>query len=372
LREWKEVQKMLRSVARASGLHDGVLAGVWSSDKNAGLEAAMPARGRRYVLVLVMACAAASGAIFPDQLGTFTKSAPKSLTLPDAPLYSEYGLEATEQADFTSADDKHFTATAWRFHDSTGALAMFQLRRPSGAISSKSPELSARTSDGQLYAFGNYLFQVTGMAPVDVVDLILNAAPKLERAALPALIGFLPPENLVPNSERYVVGPVSLQRFEPRIAPSVAAFHMGSEAQLGKYRTPKGDMTLAIFNYPTPNIARERYDEFQKIPGAVAKRTGPLVAVVISPPDADAAERLLGLVRYEANLTINERVPKDEVKGFASTLLNIFYLAGLLIGLSVVVGIGLGGFKILLHRMGLREDPGTMTVLRLGDKTGPR
>jgi hypothetical protein len=249
---------------------------------------------------------------------------------------------------------------------------MFQLRRPSGAVSAKTPELSARTSDGLIYAFGNYLLQVTGSAPADVVDLILNAAPKVEKGSLPALIAFLPPQGLVANSERYVVGPVSLERFEPRIQPSVAAFHMGSEAQLGKYRTPRGDMTLAIFNYPTPNMARERYEEFQKIPGAVAKRTGPLVAVVISPPDANAAERLLGLVRYEAQLTINERVPKDEVKGFASTLLNVFYLTGLLIGLSVVVGIGLGGFKILLHRMGFREDPGTLTVLRIGDKTGLR
>jgi len=325
----------------------------------------------RYVCLIVLMASAASAAILPDSLGDFQKSAPKSLALPDQALYSEYGLEATEQAEFTSPD-KHFTATAWRFHDSTGAMAMFQFRRPSGAVTAKPPELSARTADELLYAFGNYLFQVTGSAPPDVMDLILNAAPKVEKAALPALVAFLPPENLVANSERYVVGPVSLQRFEPRIAPSLAAFHMGAEAQLGTYRTPRGDMTLAIFNYPTPNMARERYEEFQKIPGAVAKRTGPLVAVVISPPDADAAERLLGLVRYEANLTINERVPKDETKGFANTILNMLYLAGLLIGLSVVVGIGLGGFKILLHRMGLREDPGTMTVLRLGDKTGPR
>ena len=92
--------------------------------------------------------------------------------------------------------------------------------------------------------------------------------------------------GLIPNSERYILGPVSLARFEPRIAPSLAAFHLGTEAQLGRYRTPKGDLTLAIFSYPTPNIARERQEEFPKVPGTIAKRSGPLVGVVVQPPDA--------------------------------------------------------------------------------------
>ena len=64
-------------------------------------------------------------------------------------------------------------------------------------------------------------------------------------------------------------------------------------------------------------MARERYQEFQKIPGAMAKRAGPLVAVTIQPPDPDAAERMLSQVNYETNLTWNEKVPVNEVKGAA-------------------------------------------------------
>jgi len=336
----------------------------------------MPSCPTSVLCPLLLLTAAAHAAIFPDQIGDFKKSGPKTLSLPDQALYNEYGLDATEQAEYTSGD-RHFTATAWRFRDSTGAMALFQLRRASGAASAKFPELSARTSDGLLYAFGNYVFQITGAVPgQDSLDQILAAAPRLERAPLPALLGFLPQTGLVPNSERYVVGPVSLERFEPRISPSVAAFHLGAEAQVGKYKAPQGDMTLVVFNYPTPNMARDREIELQKIPGAVVKRSGPLVAVIIAPPDADAAERVLAQVRYQADLTLNERVPKDETKGFANLILNIFSLAGLLIGLSVIVGISFGGLKVLLHRMGWREDPGTMTVLdlapKLGDKSGPR
>jgi hypothetical protein len=192
--------------------------------------------------------------------------------------------------------------------------------------------------------------------------------PKLEQSPLPALIGFLPSSALIPNSERYVVGPVSLERFEPRIAPSVAGFHMGAEAQLGKYKSPKGPLSLAIFNYPTPNMARERLQEFQKIPGAMVKRAGPLVAVTIDPPDLDSAERLLAQVKYEASLTWSQKVPTNEVKGFARTLINIFVLAGVILGMCLVAGVAFGGVRILARKMGRRVDPDAMITLGLDGK----
>src|SRR5579862_5727263 len=59
-------------------------------------------------------------AIFPDQIGEFTKGAPKALAVPDQALYDEYGLTATEQAEYSVADgSKHLTATVWRLRDST-------------------------------------------------------------------------------------------------------------------------------------------------------------------------------------------------------------------------------------------------------------
>src|SRR5271165_2271802 len=59
--------------------------------------------------------ATSSGAIFPDQIGGFTKSAPKAVSVADQALYNEYGLLASEQAEYSKADQKngdlHFTAT---------------------------------------------------------------------------------------------------------------------------------------------------------------------------------------------------------------------------------------------------------------------
>lgn len=324
---------------------------------------------RRVVGLLFIFAGLACPQIFPDQVRAYKKSAPKTVSLPDLPLYQEYGFEANEQAEYTSPENR-FLATAWRFKDSTGAMAFFEARLPSGATPSKQSKLAVSTSDGTIFAYGNYVFQFTGGLPgAEELNLIYFQVPKLEQSPLPVLMNMLPPADLIPNSQRYVLGPVSLERFEPRVSPSVAGFHLGTEAQLGKYQTSQGPMTLAIFNYPTPGIARERYEQFQKIPGAVAKRTGPLVALIIQPPDADAAERVLAQVRYEANLTWSERLPGDPAKETATILLSIFALAGIVIGICLIAGIGFGAFRVMGRKLGWRgEERGAMIKLHLSGK----
>jgi hypothetical protein len=245
-------------------------------------------------------------------------------------------------------------------------------------------KLAAQTSDGVLFAYGNYLFQFTGsmpftygnhvfqfteiMPPAADMDQFYAHLPGLEQSPLPALMTYLPADGLVPNSERYIVGPVSLSRFDPGIPPSVAAFHLGSEAQLGQYRTAKGLLTLAIFNYPTPGLARNQYEEFQKTPGVVARRIGDLVAVMVSPPDPDAAERVLAQVRYETNITWNQSIPQNPVPGVAKLILDIFMFTGILLLGALVAGIGFGGLRILARKMGNGEDPNAMITLHLGNK----
>lgn len=321
-------------------------------------------------LALFLRGATAEAAIFPDQIGAYQKSSPKTVGIPDRALYEEYGLEESEAADYTSPDKQRFSASAWRLHDSTGAMALFQFRRPPGAGTADFLPLAVKTSDGVIFAFGNYVFQFTGNYP-DQAGLtgFYRGLAKLENSPLPGLSTYLPPEGLVPNSERYILGPVSLQRFEPAISPSIAAFHLGAEAQLGKYNTPKGLITLSIFYYPTPTMARDQAAAFGKIAGAVVKRAGPLVAVTIAPPDPDAAERILGKINYRAAVTTDAKPPVNEVKGFAKAILSMFVLSGIIIGLAVIGGVGFAAYRILSRKMWRKGDPAAMIVLGLEEST---
>ncbi|HEV8416881.1 MAG TPA: DUF6599 family protein [Bryobacteraceae bacterium] len=319
-------------------------------------------------LVLFLAVLPLGAAILPDQIGDFARGETKTLAAQDPVLYQEFGFISAEQAEYKNSA-KRFTATAWRLRDSTGAFGLFEARRPADATPAKLSALSAKTPDGAIFAYGNYVFQVSGEVPEQKdLEMLFARLPQLDNAPLPALASYLPQDGLIPNSQRYILGPVSLARFEPRIAPSLAAFHLGTEAQLGRYRTPKGDLTLVIFSYPTPNIARERQEEFSKLPGAIAKRSGPWVGVIVQPPDADAAERVLGGVQYAGNLTLNEKVPVNQGLLLYRLFLNIFVLSGVLIALSIIVGVGFGGFRILRRKLGKPGHDDPFQLLRIGDK----
>jgi len=197
-----------------------------------------------------------------------------------------------------------------------------------------------------MLAYGNYLFHFLGYKPqLPELEELFDRLPRLDQSALPTLPGYLPSRDLVVNSERYILGPESLAKFAPEIPPSLAAFHLGAEAQMGRFRAEKGEMSLAIFSYPTPHLARERAEAFRNLAGAMVKRAGPLVAVILAPKDADAAERLLSAVRYEATVSLSQYVPTRRDLWW-DLLINIALLTALLLLFCTVAGLAVAGWRI--------------------------
>ena len=212
---------------------------------------------------------------------------------------------------------------------------------------------------------GNYLFSFDGYKPSTAeLEAFGDGLKNVDQTPLPVLPSYLPADNLTPNSERYITGPASLARFDPAISASLAGFHFGAEGQMGVFHSPKGDMTLTIFNYPTPQIAMEKVTDFQKLPGAMAKRSGPFVAVVVAPADPDLAERLLGEIRYQAEITRDAYVPTRR-DNMGDLLLNICILIGILAGFAVVSGLLTGGLRYLVRVVRKGEEPEAMITLHL-------
>jgi len=316
----------------------------------------------RSVTVFLFAGCLAQAAVWPEQFGTFVRSSAGSAAVTQRAVWDEYGLQASEQAVYKSGAES-FRAEAFRFRDPTGALAAFQWQRPADAKPSTLGEHAAETGKQVIFAVHNYLFRFEGRKPptAELAGLLVQL-PQLDRSALPVLPGYLPSAGLTPNSERYVLGPVSLKAFEPRIPPSVAAFHVGAEAQLGAFGAGKEKMSLAVFSYPTPHIARDRVKAFSAIPGAVAKRSGPLVAVAFASSDPDEAEMLLAKVEYEATLTWNQYTPtrRDNI---AHIILVIFELCGVLLLFCAGAGLAFSGLRLLARRLFPRWAGGDSVIL---------
>lgn len=307
---------------------------------------------------------AGSAAILPDNIGAFHRTAGSKPALTDRPVWDDYGIKDWETATYENGAAK-MSVSARQLQDTTGSLAAFDWQRPADAKPSKLGNLAAETPTSLVWVHGQYLLLFQGDKP-SATDLQALAASlkKVDTTQLPVLPSYLPSDNLVPNSERYITGPASLARFDPAISAAVAGFHYGTEAQTGVFHSPKGDMTLAIFNYPTPQIAMEKVSDFQKVAGAVAKRSGPFVAVVIAPADPEMAGRLLGEIRYQAQITRDEYVPTKR-DNMGNLLLNICILIGILAVFALVSGLLFGGVRYLARVLRRGPEPEPMITLHL-------
>jgi len=288
-------------------------------------------------------------ALLPDQFGTAKRGSVRTMPGVDDALMSELGLDSAEQAEYSAAGPPavKFTVSAWRLKDPTSAFTFFLANREAGATASKFQKVSASELGGtHFFARGNYVLRIKGWTPTKAdLDKLFSTLPRLDQSSLPTLPSYLP-EGRLPNSDRYIFGPTTLDRYESRISPGTAAFSMSAEGITAKY--PRGS-ALTIFNYPTPEIARLRVEEYRKTPGSVVKRAGPLVAVVLGAPDATAAELLLAKVNYQATLTWNEANPEKEDQRGASMLVGAFALAGALIVMCVLAGVAFGLIRVA-HR----------------------
>jgi hypothetical protein len=305
----------------------------------------------------------AFSAILPDTIGQWKRGDPVAAPAPDQKVWNEYGLQDSERAPYADSG-KTFSITAYRFTDSTGAFAAWNAIRPADARPFEGDGTGVETATDRYIAVGNYLLIFHGYKPSrEELGHVYLTAPRYGHAPLPTLPRYLP-SGATANSERYILGPESLARYAPEIPASTAAFHFSSEAELAAYG-PK--TTVVVFNFPGMEMAQKQYPAFTAIPGAVAKRSGPLVAVVLHATNADEAERLLAQVKYEAEVTMSEPPPSLK-NNPANLFLNIIILCGVLAAFCVVSGLVVGGIRLMRQRAGAGNDGEEMITLHLSGR----
>lgn len=333
----------------------------------------------RLVAVFLAPLLPAAAAVWPDQFAGLEKKSEKitqSAGTPkgDRAVWEEYGLDVIEEAEYAKGGTR-LSATAWRLGDSTAAAAAFHwLRAPQGRSwkldKIVNGGLASASGDAALLAFGNYVLRFEGKRPAEEDILSLSTQlPKLDQAPLPPLLGYLPSNGLAAGSERYILGPASLERFRPGIPPSAAAFHFGAEGLTGRYRGQGGELDLTLFYYPSPQMSRQCAAGMQEIAGAMVKRAGPLVAVILSPHDRDDAERVLAQVNYRATITLSEASPTGHARELTNLILSILALCGVLILFCIASGLMVGGLRVLIRRLAGEKGPGeSFTMLHLEDR----
>ncbi len=127
---------------------------------------------------------------------------------------------------------------------------------------------------------------------------------------------------------------------------------------------------MEIFSFPTPDSARDRAGALGNTPNSIVKRTGPLVAVVFSPRDTNAAETLLSLVRFQAVITGQDRAdhPPTKKDNWGNFMVNVFILIGMVLLFCLVSGAIFGGMRHLFRRGGESGEGDQMITLHLDNR----
>jgi hypothetical protein len=283
------------------------------------------------------------------------------LAADDSALWREYGLVSTQTSNIGK-----LTVTAYRMKDLTGALAAWEWLRSADGRTCELATFCTAEPNQTVVSQDNYVVEFHGKPTKTQVDTFLNTLPEKRGTSLPAILTFLPRQGLVPDSARYILGPVSLKAFAPEFESTNPGFEQGAEAQVAEYKIGNAPpVHLALFYYLAPEMARLHSVNFKLLPGVQVKRSGVLVAIVYGGATTAQADTLLSRVEYEAKITWNDTPPPSPIKPLYRLLTNIIYLSIILSAICLLAGLMYAGMRIYRRRYGTLEADEAMTTLHL-------
>lgn len=324
-------------------------------------------------LLLLPTCVRAAGdaaGVLPARLADWERAGWKqvgardleSLVGPQAGLLREYGSLSAESAEY-SRGDARWQVTLHRMQDRSGAYGAFTLLRADGAPVALG-EAGARTGSVFVFYQGNYFVTASkeaGEAELGALARLLAAQPE-PAASLPLLPSFLPQQGLLRGSERYLLGPLGLGSVLPLAPGDWTGFAYGAEVVLARYRVGGVEAALLLISYPTPQIARERLADFERLfnlngtgdplrPLVYAKRSGTLVSFVSGLESGQAAASVLEQVPYEMKVSWSDPSNPRPEPEWAKMLVNIFIGTGVVLLFTFLSAVAYGLLRLLIKRL---------------------
>lgn len=311
-----------------------------------------------------------------------------------ATVYQEYTVER-------AASRQYGGARVEVFETQTPLAAFGLLTYVSGAGGSKA--LTQEVGSGGALATGalvfwkeNYFARVTN-ADKRLARALAEAINSKDPAIRPRLLNDLPQESIINGSQRYFLGPESLNAYLER-GRDMFGFAGDAEAVMAEYDAAKDSkklkaaapinphapspMKVVIIEYKTPQFAydaAERATEFvNSLPDSeqgriIVKREGNYLIEAVNFRDRDSAQALVDSVKYPYGVKWlhDERRPAlDPLRAqkAAQMLVSTFTLLGLLLMIVLVVGAIFGTTIFLKRRRQQQEvfsDAGGMLRLEL-------
>jgi hypothetical protein len=313
----------------------------------------------------VCSFAADTKAFLPQSFAGWTQTGSPQVTADAAKadaaypaVLEEYGFTDSETTTYTREDGRKLTIKAARFKDATGAYGSFTFYRQPPMKVEEIGTKAASANNRILFFRSNVLVdanfdRLTEMSAAELREL----ASMLPSAAgsgsnLPTLPQYLPKNDAVANSARYILGPQALMIVKAPLTAEQIDFKFEPEVLTQDYTSKDGDLELTVIDYPTPQIAGERLRALQSSsPTMLVRRSGPLLAVVTGATGSSAGQNLLNAVNYEAEVTWDQATSVGKRDNIGNLIVAVFALIGIILLISLIFGLFFGGIRLLLKRL---------------------
>ena len=302
--------------------------------------------------------------ILPNSFAGWTQTgAVKTVTKPEQAdtaypaVLDEYGFVTEETATYTRPDGRSLTVKATQFKDATGGYGAYTFYRDPAMKSERIGTKAASANERVLFFRSNVLVDAkfdgpTGAGAADLRELA-GMLPEAKSSAgnLPTLPEYLPKQNALENSAKYILGPQALAATGTPLTTDLVDFNFEPEILTQSYSTSDGPVTLMLLEYPTPQIAIERLRALQSSANNLpARRTGPILVLESGNVGNNEARNLLNAVNYEAEITWNEATSVSKRDNIGNLLIAIFALIGVLLLIGVIFGVFFGGIRVLMTK----------------------
>jgi len=318
--------------------------------------------------VALFAMPAGAQSILPSSFAGWTQKSAASFTPPSgaaAAAAAEYGFSSGTQSAYAHGSDQ-LNVTLYRMKDPSAAYGEYSYLRTPDMRYANLGAYCAISDSRALVLDGNLLLDIEGrgLPKLDssLKSLVGAIAPHAEQGALPTLMNDLPAKGLVPETDRYVLGPVVLNQLFPVAMGNSLGFSDGAEAEIAKYRADGQDLMLLLVDYPTPQFASMKLKQLKQqfdindsqnnnaSTPLYAKRGLTSLIFVAGAKSQAQASALLGNVKSGEVLTWNEPTFQFTQPGIGAVVVGTIVGSGIICLFALISGLAFGGVRLVVKR----------------------
>lgn len=301
-----------------------------------------------------------------------------------AATQQEYGFVSGEQAAYSRANQK-LQVTLYRMKDPSGAYGLYSYLRSPDMLRADITDHSAMSRERALVLDGNLVLDIHGAdlqrSGKDLSALVAAINPKAEQGPLPALSDHLPTKGFIDRSDKYILGPQTLNQFFPVTTNDWLGFDTGAEAEVARYHVDGRELNLLIADFPTPQTAQKKLTQLQQDYHVNAPNTDPngspifarrsitLLAIVSGARTREEANKVLDQIQSGTEVTWNEPTFQFKEPAITTMIVGAIIGTGIICCFALVSGLAFGGFRLVIKRWlpdKVFDRSSQMQVLQLG------